>query len=64
LSGGLGALGRVIARFFVDRGHRNLTLMSRQFGITWAPESWVDKLDKSIGLHVQACDISSIDTVV
>jgi NADPH:quinone reductase-like Zn-dependent oxidoreductase len=58
ITGGLGGLGKSIAKWMVTRGARNLLLLSRQGGETSAAEPFLNKLTAS-GVEVFApkCDI-------
>jgi hypothetical protein len=64
LSGGLGALGLVISRFFLEQGNRHLVVTSRSVGKTFDPANVMSTHDQCIGLYANTCDVSSVDDVV
>jgi hypothetical protein len=65
LSGGLGALGLVVSRFFLELGNQHLVVTSRSVGkTTFDPQFWMSTYDRYIGVHASTCDISSFDDVV
>jgi NAD(P)-dependent dehydrogenase (short-subunit alcohol dehydrogenase family) len=63
IAGGLGGLGRSIARWMVKRGARNLVLLSR-FGPREAVQSFLSELrEQQVHVEAVACDISNVDTM-
>ncbi len=58
IAGGLGGLGRSIARWMVSRGAKNLILISRTRTYSAEIKSFVRELrDKGVSLATLACDI-------
>ncbi len=59
LAGGLGGLGRSIARWMVSRGAKNLVFISRSGATSEAARELVQELEAaSCRVHVFACDVS------
>ena len=59
LAGGLGGLGRSMARWMVSRGARHLVFLSRKPGSNRTTEELVKELsDKECEVKVIACDVS------
>ncbi|KAK2603644.1 hypothetical protein QQS21_004225 [Conoideocrella luteorostrata] len=64
IAGGLGGLGRAITRWFVDRGSRNLILLSRTGPVTPIAQEFISKLrGKGVKIVTAACDISDGNAV-
>ncbi|MFD4358156.1 SDR family NAD(P)-dependent oxidoreductase, partial [Nocardia sp. NPDC058518] len=61
VSGGLGALGLVVAEFLVDRGARHLVLLSRSAGSVVSEE--VSRLRQVARVECIACDVSDLRSV-
>ena len=60
ICGGLGGLGRSIAEWMVDRGARNLILLSRSGRNSKGAASFIDSLlAKGIRVEAPACDVTS-----
>ena len=62
--GGLGGIGRTVARWMVDRGARHLLLLSRYGPTSEASLALLDDL-KSQGVRVEApaCNIANMDAL-
>ncbi|MCJ1386254.1 hypothetical protein MMC17_009380 [Xylographa soralifera] len=62
IAGGLGGLGRSAARWMVNRGVRNLILLSRSGAQSESAVTLIEEL-KAKGAHVEApaCDITKLD---
>ncbi|KAM3072030.1 hypothetical protein ACMFMF_007424 [Clarireedia jacksonii] len=59
IAGGLGGLGRSISRWFVNRGARNLILLSRSGSQSIKSQSLIEELtSQGVCLQTPACDIS------
>ncbi|KAI9162660.1 reducing type I polyketide synthase [Paramyrothecium foliicola] len=59
ISGGLGGLGRTVARWFADRGARNLILLSRSGSESTQASNLIQELsDKGVTVATPVCDIS------
>lgn len=59
LSGGLGGLGRSLARWMVSRGARHLLFLSRSGASSDAAKALVEELEaKSCHITVRICDVS------
>ncbi|KAF2278244.1 uncharacterized protein EI97DRAFT_248698 [Westerdykella ornata] len=64
ITGGLGGLGKSIAKFMVSRGARNLLLLSRQGGDGETAKPFVDALRASgVTVFAPKCDIGDEKTV-
>ncbi|KAI5460920.1 hypothetical protein BGZ63DRAFT_445899 [Mariannaea sp. PMI_226] len=64
LAGGLGGLGRSIARWMVSRGARNLVFISRSGAASEAAQELIQELEStSCRTHVFACDVSNKHTL-
>ena len=61
IAGGLGGLGREIARWMASRGARHMVLLSRSGGSTESGKAILDELSAT-GIHVEApaCDITDL----
>ena len=64
IAGGLGGLGRGIARWMASRGAQHMILLSRYGVRTEAGEALIQELSVG-GVHVEApaCDISQLDVL-
>jgi hypothetical protein len=59
LAGGLGGIGRSIARWMVERGARNLIFLSRSGKVTEAVEAMAAELRlEGCNSHIFTCDVS------
>jgi hypothetical protein len=59
LSGGLGGIGRSLARWMVARGARNLIFLSRTGNITNPVQDMVIELEsKGCRIHIYTCDVT------
>ena len=59
LSGGLGGIGRSLARWMVARGVRNLIFLSRTGNITNSVQDMVKELgSKGSKIHIYTCDVT------
>lgn len=59
IAGGLGGVGRSMARWFVSNGARNLILLSRSGATSSEAKILVEELKmKSVNVQTPACDIS------
>ncbi|KAE8417625.1 hypothetical protein BDV36DRAFT_256648 [Aspergillus pseudocaelatus] len=64
IAGGLGGLGRTIARWMVDRGARNLVLLGRSGAKTTAAFELIDELSaKCVYVHAAPCDVIDTESV-
>ncbi|KAH7330434.1 reducing type I polyketide synthase [Rhexocercosporidium sp. MPI-PUGE-AT-0058] len=65
IAGGLGGIGRSISRWLVDRGARNLLLLSRSGGEKSAQAQALLAELRSNGVHVEApvCDITDLPSL-
>ncbi|MFD4358157.1 SDR family NAD(P)-dependent oxidoreductase, partial [Nocardia sp. NPDC058518] len=63
VSGGLGALGLVVAEFLVDRGARHLVLLSRSAGVDSVVPEEVSELRRLARVECVACDVSDLRSV-
>ncbi|QAT84884.1 malonyl CoA-acyl carrier protein transacylase [Corallococcus coralloides] len=61
ISGGQGALGKVVARLLVERGATHVLLLSRTAGATLAPE--MEALRAKARVESVACDVSRTQSV-
>lgn len=62
LAGGLGGLGRSLARWMASRGARSLIFLSRSGRITEPVESMVaDLKNLSCGVHIFTCDVADAE---
>jgi hypothetical protein len=60
LAGGLGGLGRSIARWMVSRGAKNLIFLSRSGAASESAQELVKELEATgCNVHVFACDVSN-----
>lgn len=65
LSGGLGGLGRSIARWMVSRGARNLLFLSRSGNITPAVAEMEKQLtEQKCRVHIVKCDVTDAANLV
>lgn len=65
IGGGLGGLGRSFARWMVQRGARNLVLLSRSGPKSEAAKMLVDELQKrGVNVSTPAVDISNLEELV
>lgn len=64
--GGTGGLGRSMARWMVNRGARNIVLLSRRGQLEGAVAQLVEDVKQSAGANiaVKACDVSEMDDVL
>ena len=64
ISGGLGGLGRSIAQWMIDRGAKNLILLSRSGPRTDAVRQMLaDMADKRVHVETPRCDVTDISAV-
>ncbi|OTB07054.1 hypothetical protein M426DRAFT_318422 [Hypoxylon sp. CI-4A] len=62
IAGGLGGLGRSIARWMVERGARHLLLLSRNGATKPSGRELVDELSqRGVQLTTPACDVANLD---
>ena len=61
ISGGLGGLGRSMARWMADRGARNLILLSRSGATRDSAKELVEDLEAAnVKVATPACDVSNL----
>ena len=64
IAGGLGGLGRSIARWMVSKGARHLLLLSRSGPSTPAGMELLEELrEKGVKVAAPACDITSLEAL-
>jgi NADPH:quinone reductase-like Zn-dependent oxidoreductase/NAD(P)-dependent dehydrogenase (short-subunit alcohol dehydrogenase family) len=65
IAGGLGGLGRSIARWMVERGARNLILLSRKGAKTGDAIELIEELrNKGVRIEAPICDITSVESLL
>lgn len=64
LAGGLGGLGRSLAKWMVSRGAKHLIFLSRTGKVTQPVQDMISSLDvKGCDVKIFACDVSDIDSL-
>ncbi|KAH8883185.1 beta-ketoacyl synthase domain-containing protein [Thozetella sp. PMI_491] len=64
VAGGLGGLGRSIARWMASRGAKNLILLSRSGPITEAAKELISELEgKNVKVSAPSCDVTDLEVL-
>jgi hypothetical protein len=65
LAGGLGGIGRSIARWMVSRGAKNIIFLSRSGAESTSAQQFIAELEShEVRLYVFACDVSDMSSLV